>query len=651
MLDDIHVRFNDKPKFFDHLIDPKKPVITFLFLNLKEFKLTDDLYIKMNARGKPLTKFENFKAKFEQHIGKLSWDKNEWRKLKFDDVEKVVSPKDYFSHKIDTDWANLFWQYRNLNGKDNSFDDELMNFIRIIFANECACKSKDEKDSNLEFLIGTQVARKRKDYTDKLSYHLYEKLQILNNDAILHLINSLDALSNGDKEIHNHLSVQFYFDEQVIFIGALKHELTLPQRVQFHAYIKYLIQNKRNKDGFDQWMRIIHNLVENRPIDGAEEVSSAIKSIEKLIPFSNNILDFLQNAESSIDFFYARQIQEERIKAHLINRSSEWKSEVESIEKNTYFKGQICFLLEFSEILDYYEKYQHCDWDSEADQYYLSKFIDYSKKANSVFNAIDPALQKSSANIDFLFERAVLSKGDYLINTPNGWRRNLLSTTGKMRDYSWKRLLQLPQPSSNEKNPTRRSFVKEVFDDPRFNAESLIISLENICKNPPSDWRKYLIEQPKLISYCKQGFIRFESDSKIHLFKESQLNHMHTELFSYSFFLNEFLGKEVLKPFNNQKYWAVRSGDEEACAVIEDWKREDADYAIDIRYKGELRKYEIRFFNREENNIDELIEAVLLENGMEKTDRYNDNSYIALFETQKDTITFLNAICHYFEII
>ncbi len=29
----------------------------------------EDLYIKMNSRGKPLTEFENFKARFEQDIG------------------------------------------------------------------------------------------------------------------------------------------------------------------------------------------------------------------------------------------------------------------------------------------------------------------------------------------------------------------------------------------------------------------------------------------------------------------------------------------------------------------------------------------------------------------------------------------------------
>lgn len=36
--------------------------IVFYYLPLKEFGLSDDLYIKMNARGKQLTMFENFKA-------------------------------------------------------------------------------------------------------------------------------------------------------------------------------------------------------------------------------------------------------------------------------------------------------------------------------------------------------------------------------------------------------------------------------------------------------------------------------------------------------------------------------------------------------------------------------------------------------------
>jgi len=46
--------------------------------------LTDDLYIKMNSRGKPLTTFEQFKANFEKTI-------------------RDSSPAHYreFTHKID----------------------------------------------------------------------------------------------------------------------------------------------------------------------------------------------------------------------------------------------------------------------------------------------------------------------------------------------------------------------------------------------------------------------------------------------------------------------------------------------------------------------------------------------------------------------
>ena len=68
MLDAIHSRFAGCTEFFDKLVDLEYPVITFRFLNLDKFKLSDDLYIKMNARGKPLSDFENFKARLEKTI-------------------------------------------------------------------------------------------------------------------------------------------------------------------------------------------------------------------------------------------------------------------------------------------------------------------------------------------------------------------------------------------------------------------------------------------------------------------------------------------------------------------------------------------------------------------------------------------------------
>ena len=77
MLDAIHDKFKNS-NFYDRLEN-----IKFSFLELKEFGLTDDLYIKMNARGKPLSEFENFKAEFEKELSqeiKAKLD-NEWLDL------------------------------------------------------------------------------------------------------------------------------------------------------------------------------------------------------------------------------------------------------------------------------------------------------------------------------------------------------------------------------------------------------------------------------------------------------------------------------------------------------------------------------------------------------------------------------------------
>lgn len=88
MLDAIHFKFSEDVDFFDKLIDKNNPVITFRFLNLAEFTLSDDLYIKMNARGKPLTDFENFKARLEKNIKSFTGEWPEYR-LKFKDAPRI----------------------------------------------------------------------------------------------------------------------------------------------------------------------------------------------------------------------------------------------------------------------------------------------------------------------------------------------------------------------------------------------------------------------------------------------------------------------------------------------------------------------------------------------------------------------------------
>ncbi|MDR2583993.1 MAG: DUF262 domain-containing protein [Fibromonadaceae bacterium] len=579
MLDAIHSKFANKKEYFERLIDTENPIITFLFLNLKDFNLTDDLYIKMNSRGKQLTSFENFKAKFEQRLE----NENPKRKflLVYDGKEKEVSLKKYFSYKIDTIWANLFWAYRELVGDKDVYDEELKFFIRVILANQYAISN--EADENFEFLLGTQVAKKRKDYTDDISYFKYEELKAITEQSILYLIDAFDNLINENNKIKIHLSesYKFYFDENKIFENALKHSFFVYQeRVLFHAYIRFLIENN-DRTGIEQWMRVIHNLANNTPIDGAAEISNAMKSIEKLMPYSNNILKYLcQNPK--IDFFSGWQTSEEKIKAHLISKNDNWKNKIENAEKNGCFDGQIGFILEFSGIVDYYERNGNCNWTEQDDKNYFNSFEKYANKAIAIFK------NKDSYNNKYIWERAVLTKGDYLITISD--RKNLLTSDRKARDYSWKRLLRI----ADEHNKPKRQFVKQVFDDNVFDENNVQNSLEKICKNKTDTWRDYLITCPDLIKCCGQGFIRYKNENDIILLKESQMNHWHSEMYSM-FLWKQYIEpqKEKFKPFKDIGYYYVKNSEEYGHIVLGDFCHDRIYYEINIYYND--KSYKIAF--------------------------------------------------------
>src|SRR5205085_6136002 len=69
MLDAIHGRFAKSKGYWSRLTSTEAPAIVFRLLLLENFGLSDDLYVKMNARGKALTRFEVFKAEFESFVG------------------------------------------------------------------------------------------------------------------------------------------------------------------------------------------------------------------------------------------------------------------------------------------------------------------------------------------------------------------------------------------------------------------------------------------------------------------------------------------------------------------------------------------------------------------------------------------------------
>lgn len=111
MLDDIHARFKNTYGLWEKLEDG---CISFYFLSITDMGLTDDLYIKMNSRGKPLTEFEHFKAEWESYIKSIN-----------------TELADRISHKIDIEWTDMLWPYK---GENNIIDDEFVRFYKYLCA-------------------------------------------------------------------------------------------------------------------------------------------------------------------------------------------------------------------------------------------------------------------------------------------------------------------------------------------------------------------------------------------------------------------------------------------------------------------------------------------------------------------------------------
>lgn len=104
----------DVKQLLGNLMDGKG--IEFELLDMEDYKLTDGLYVKMNARGKQLTEFENWKSEFIGFLEDIH-PKVIYSGHIDDDVLKNVfgntlpTLKDYFAHSIEHQWTDLFWKY------------------------------------------------------------------------------------------------------------------------------------------------------------------------------------------------------------------------------------------------------------------------------------------------------------------------------------------------------------------------------------------------------------------------------------------------------------------------------------------------------------------------------------------------------------
>lgn len=420
MLNDIAEVFKDTTGIWQRL---KEGAISFYFLPIKDMGLTDELYIKMNSRGKPLTRFEHFKAELEHGL----------REIDEDTAKRII-------RKIDIDWNDMLWRYR---GNDNVTDDEFLRYFRFICDIICYRKGGTTQGKNI-------------DEFDLLKEYFSIGAEDIENN-IIQLEKFFDCWCNLDgatpadflKEFisFNHVSGKIRIETRYkidIFEDCLRNyadvsgngnrSFPLNRIVLLFAIVTYL-QNRAAiaKDDFARRLRIVNNLIQNSEdeISDSEHRTSGnrmpaiLRQVEGIILTGSIDLSI----EKSLNTV---QLEEEAAKIDWLVANSQHATALFELEDHELLYGQIAIVgLEHPE--------------------YFARFTELFKCNR---DAIDCAL---------------MSIGNYAQQERNGWRHQL-GTSG-INSVPWRNLFHRSTNIGFEE--TKRILCQLLSNSPTFTNESL----------------------------------------------------------------------------------------------------------------------------------------------------------------------------------
>ena len=476
MIDAIHDKFKNST-FYDRLEN-----IKFSFLELKEFGLTDDLYIKMNARGKPLSEFENFKAEFEEELSQ--------------DIKA----------KLDNEWLNLFWGLKDSDKKGidlSSVDKRYMAFFEGVALNFAIFKQeiKDVEEAKnfktLDFFLN-------------------------NKETIEYIIKILDELCNIllDKELVEELLKNF---------TDIKGNFAYETRANFFALSMFLINfgaQKLGGDFYKEYKRITSNVTRDFNIDSILKLRQVFEFINEICEKceSEDIFKLLEGFDDkqpesfkTIDFYK----WQEKKKLKLMQSDTRWINAINEAEQHQYLGSNLTFLIDFAK-------------DD------VEKFKEYYKKFDDIF-------KEDKEN--FLFQRALLAKGNYLVGCGHGQYGEYFSfcnfnNNPRDKDDNWRSLFF---------NKEKSQILKELLEDER-NLEKTIDDFDK------TDWRYYFIKYPQILKYCRNFFIQ-KNGEMIRVLTKTLSSSYHVEYYSYALFI--ILQKEFLNLSQERlKYVGAKSSSE-----------------------------------------------------------------------------------------
>ena len=355
MLDAIDNKFKDVENLWDEL---KEKSITFYFLPIKDMGLTDELYIKMNSRGKPLTLFEHFKAELEREIR---------------NIDETLANR--IMGKIDRDWTNLLWEYRNSGSglsEDNFIDDEFLRYFKFICDVICYRQNKsplgrsnDEFDLLQQYFSSKCSDAKKNIETMEGFFDCWCNIPGYKSPTDFLKSFMTSKHESGKILVENRYKLNIFEDCLHSYsdkTGRIR-QFPLNRIVLLYAITTYLRNaDKISEVDFKRRIRIVNNLIQNSEDEVSDRTDRnrmpAILAETEAIIENGNINDAIDNS------YNVSQIQEEKDKIEFLKNHPEQAEELFALEDHPRLKGQISIIgLKNLNLRERFESLFTCDWD------------------------------------------------------------------------------------------------------------------------------------------------------------------------------------------------------------------------------------------------------------------------------------------------
>lgn len=512
MLDEIHDQYKalasqsglQAKQLWDNLT--QQSVLSFYLLPMEDFALSDELYIKMNARGVQLTEFENFKAWLQGHLEK--------------NLDHTVLDK--FFNQLDREWTDYIWSFKKSpdHNKDLNLDFDAM-FMQLF--KSCLLCENYAKDR-----LNNKNSEKINNNDEKSLISRLRKNLLITTDELAALLDSKEA----QQQLIDTVSAFFDFaikHRQHERVNAILYSIFQSSGSPYDAQADFAILYFYNKyinieEQFDDWLSISRRLVNNAKnyYNAEKDLIHVLHAVHELAKYiaKDDVLEKVYALESESDAFkqlesafHKTSIWHEIEKAGLILSDGEWKPLLATYENHDYFYGEIDFLIRFSK-----------DEQQVASK---QRFEQLASIAARLFK------ENFLKDDNYTLHRALLSLGDYLVADGSNWSFCQPGFNNvRRRNENWRKLFARKVPEQQQ--DLLKNLLEQLpADFDKTHLQQIITQRESEIK----DWRSYFIRYPDAIAYCQRYQIRFINKDTIYLLSGKQMNGAHAELRSYVLYL------------------------------------------------------------------------------------------------------------------